>query len=83
MTGRVGLGPPFCVDPLMTNLASADPLIDCKQARQLLRSIGKTKFYAMIRDGELPEPTKLGRRSFWRQSAILAYIDRLTDATKA
>ena len=67
----------------MTQLTNVDPLIDCKQARRLLGGIGKTKFYDLVRAGELPAATKLGRRSLWRQSEILAYIDRLTDAKKA
>ena len=58
---------------------NVDPLIDLDEARELLGGIGRTKFYDLIQLGELPKPAKLGSRSFWRRSRILAYIDRVTN----
>lgn len=46
-----------------------DRLIDIKEARPIL-GVSKTKFYAMVSDGELPPPKKFGRSSRWRLSDI-------------
>jgi len=37
---------------------------------------GRTAWYAYVKQGRVPAPTKLGRRSFWRLSQIEALIAR-------
>lgn len=43
-----------------------------------LLPIGKSAVYELIRSGKLPAPLKIGRRSVWRESDIIAAIERLT-----
>lgn len=33
-------------------------------------ALGKTKIYAMIKDGEFPAPSKIGKASVWSDMAI-------------
>ncbi|UOO92669.1 helix-turn-helix transcriptional regulator [Vitreoscilla stercoraria] len=37
--------------------------------------IADTKLYQLIKEGELSKPLKIGRRSLWRKSDVLAFID--------
>ncbi len=43
-----------------------------------LLPLGKSAFYALIRDGRLPRPRKIGRRSVWLENDILAALEKLT-----
>mgnify|MGYP000976054062 CR=1 FL=1 len=63
--------------------AVSDRLISADEARHLLGGIGRTKFWSMIRTGELPKPLKLGTRSLWRLRDVQAFIDRLEAAGAA
>lgn len=33
-------------------------------------SLGKTKIYAMIKDGDFPAPSKIGKASVWSDMAV-------------
>lgn len=37
--------------------------------------IADTSLYQLIKKGELSKPLKIGRRSLWRKSDVLAFID--------
>ncbi|CUA98209.1 helix-turn-helix transcriptional regulator [Thiomonas bhubaneswarensis] len=42
-----------------------------------LLAIGATKFHALIAEGRLPKPRKIGSASFWRVGDLLDAIARL------
>ena len=42
-----------------------------------LLSIGRTHFYALVRDGRLPQPKKVGTMSLWRVGDLLDAIAKL------
>lgn len=37
--------------------------------------LGKTKIYALIKDGEFPEPTKVGKASRWLSRDVTEWIE--------
>ena len=41
--------------------------------------VGRTTLYDWIRAGKFPAPIKLGRSSFWRESAMRSWFDALPD----
>jgi predicted DNA-binding transcriptional regulator AlpA len=45
--------------------------------RPPLLSIGRTKFYALVKSGKLPAPDKIGSASVWRFGNLLSAIDKL------
>jgi predicted DNA-binding transcriptional regulator AlpA len=49
--------------------------IRAKQAAAHL-SIATSHFYALVADGHLPKPQKIGRMSFWRPGDIEAAFDK-------
>lgn len=49
--------------------------------RSPLISVGKTKFFAMIKDGEFPPPdARVGGAVLWRLSTIQKWIDSVCAA---
>ena len=42
-----------------------------------LLSVGRTHFYALVRDGRLPPPKKVGTMSLWRVGDLLDAIAKL------
>lgn len=48
------------------------------RGRPPLISLGKTKFYDLIKQGKLPRPQKIGHISVWRVSDLLAAIEKIT-----
>ena len=51
-------------------------LIDGREARSRIRC-GNSKFYALIADGVIPPPVKLGSRSLWPEDEIDAVVEKL------
>lgn len=42
-----------------------------------LMSVGKTKFYNMIKDGEVPKPIKLSEKEvFWYESIVKQEVEK-------
>lgn len=42
-----------------------------------LMAVGKTKFYNMIRDGEVPEPVRLSEKEvFWYESTVKEEVEK-------
>ncbi|WP_281963169.1 helix-turn-helix transcriptional regulator [Acinetobacter johnsonii] len=40
-------------------------------------SVGRTKFYRMLKHGELPKPVKLGERDvFWYESQVKKEVEK-------
>jgi prophage regulatory protein len=44
--------------------------------------LGKTTIYAMVKDGEFPEPRKIRHLSVWVESEIQAWIGKIAEAPK-
>lgn len=42
-----------------------------------LLNIGRTKFYDMINENQIPKPLKLGRVSVWRWADLQQALDRV------
>lgn len=55
---------------------NTDHLLDTIAARQMLGGIGHTKFYQLLKDGDL-RAVKIGRRTFCRRSDLQVYLDSL------
>jgi predicted DNA-binding transcriptional regulator AlpA len=64
-----------------TGISDMDQFLDKNQCCMQL-CVSATKFYSMIRAGELPKPIKLGTKSVWSQHAITMAMDRLKAALK-
>lgn len=59
-------------------LDSAYVLWDWIEVSEVLK-ISKSSIYNLIRKGILPKPLKVGNKSFWKQSDVLAFIDRQSE----
>ena len=44
-----------------------------------LVGLGKTKIYAMVKDGKFPAPVKVGHASLWRSDAVVNWMESLVD----
>lgn len=42
-----------------------------------LLACGRSKFYEMVKAGDLPPPRKIGHSSYWRAGDVIAAIRRL------
>ena len=40
-------------------------------------NVSKSKVYDLVAKGDLPPPTKIGRRSFWLNADIYAFMDQV------
>lgn len=72
------------IEPARTPTAAYHP--DARiRARQILGedgsppllSIGRTHFYALVKQGRLPQPKKVGTMSLWRVGDLLDAIAKL------
>ena len=50
-----------------------EPLLTYKDVGRLLQ-VSRVKIWTMIRDGEFPEPMRLGRARRWRTTDVDAWI---------
>ncbi|SEQ62140.1 transcriptional regulator, AlpA family [Solimonas aquatica] len=55
----------------------ADRLIPPAEAMRIVGVKSRTKFYDLIRTGELPQLIKRGRSSFHLESDLQAYVERI------
>lgn len=55
---------------------SEDRLLRLKDVLNLTK-ISRSKFYAMIANGEAPCPVKINRSSFWSLQAIQGFIEQI------
>lgn len=53
-----------------------DRLIDLPQVRDKV-SLGTTKIYDLMKNGQFPRPHKLGRLSRWSEAEVDAWIEML------
>ena len=62
----------------MTNKISptGSQLLNLKEVLALI-PVSKSCWYAGVASGKFPRPVKCGRRSFWPQSDIAAFIENL------
>lgn len=51
-----------------------DPLLKGKQSQALLGNISPATLYRLVAKGDLPQPIKIGKNSFWRQSWLETYV---------
>lgn len=56
----------------MTDIQLLRPRDLCDRLR-----VSRSNLYEMIRRGDLPRPSKLGRSSVWKASDVAAALDRL------
>jgi predicted DNA-binding transcriptional regulator AlpA len=56
--------------------AAVDRLITLTQARERL-GISRSKLYLMLGEDALPQPVKIGRRCYFSEREIEAYIEAL------
>ena len=47
------------------------------------RGVSESTWFAGVASGRFPAPLKCGRRSFWPQSVIAAYIENLKQSQEA
>lgn len=52
-----------------------DPLLDAQQFAASI-SLGLTKFYGLVKSGELPKPLHIGRAARWRSSDRDRFVER-------
>ncbi|MDQ8878035.1 helix-turn-helix transcriptional regulator [Acinetobacter baumannii] len=46
----------------------------------MLMSIGRTKFYRMIKNGEIPQPIKVSEKEvFWHESSVKKVVEKHKD----
>ena len=46
----------------------------------MLMSIGRTKFYRMIKNGEIPQPIKVSDKEvFWNESSVKKVVEKHKD----
>ena len=46
----------------------------------MLMSIGRTKFYRMIKNGEIPQPIKVSEKEvFWNESSVKKVVEKHKD----
>ncbi|MDS7929275.1 AlpA family phage regulatory protein [Acinetobacter sp. V102_4] len=46
----------------------------------MLMSIGRTKFYRMIKTGEIPQPIKVSEKEvFWHESSVKKVVEKHKD----
>jgi len=53
-----------------------DPLLSIHEVLSIV-GVAPSTWWAGVASGKFPTPVKCGRRSFWPQSVIAAYIERL------
>ena len=58
----------------MLKLLNIRQICKCPGTSGSLLPFGRGKFYELVADGELPQPTKIGRNSFWLEADILAFL---------
>ncbi|MBO0611696.1 helix-turn-helix transcriptional regulator [Thiothrix fructosivorans] len=64
-------------------LASTFPIDGRVTAKQVGAFLGvsKSKLYLMVRDGELPSPTKIGLSSYWSADFIRGLVSEIEELT--
>ncbi len=63
--------------PISTGFLRLNQIIGDKDHAPIL-PIGKTSFYALIKAGKVPKPTKLGQRtSVWKVEDIRALVEEM------
>lgn len=55
----------------------SDRLLSVEQTRAMLAECGKSTLYRYVRAGHLPLPVKMGHKSCWPESEVLALVERL------
>lgn len=53
-------------------------LVNAREARIFLK-VGNTKFYSMLKNGELPAPIKIGKLSRWKAEDIKKFAGYLQE----
>ena len=59
-----------------------DPLLSLPDVLILI-GVAESTWFAGVASGRFPPPVKCGRRSFWPQSVIAAYIENLKQSQEA
>lgn len=59
-----------------------DELREMRELTEMTR-LSKSTIYKLIADGAFPAPVKVGRRSMWKYSEILNWIDSLENEAAA
>ena len=59
-----------------------DPLLSLPDVLILI-GVAESAWFAGVASGRFPPPVKCGRRSFWPQSVIAAYIENLKQSQEA
>ena len=64
------------------NQVAPDPLLSLPEVLSIV-GVAPSTWWAGIASGKFPPPVKCGRRSFWPQSEITAFIENLKRAGKS
>ena len=56
--------------------STPDPLLPLPEVLKLI-GVAPSTWWCGVASGKFPPPVKCGRRSFWPQSVIAAYIEKL------
>ncbi|MBQ9239737.1 MAG: AlpA family phage regulatory protein [Duodenibacillus sp.] len=55
-----------------------DTLLTCEQLQAMV-GLSRSGIYSMVRCGNLPEPMRIGRRSYWAKSSIKSAMLRIKE----
>jgi predicted DNA-binding transcriptional regulator AlpA len=45
--------------------------------------VSRVTFYGMLKRGEFPEPTRIGRRTMWEPAVVRAWVESRRPASRA